>query len=68
MVIRRRKMEEEDRPKPKLAHVLGENLDMVSIEELRQRVILLEAEITRIRAEVERKAASKSAADAFFKS
>jgi uncharacterized small protein (DUF1192 family) len=68
MAVRRRKMEEEDRPKPKFAHVLGENLDMVSIEELHQRVILLEAEITRIKAEIERKTASKSAADSFFKS
>jgi uncharacterized small protein (DUF1192 family) len=61
-------MEEEDRPKPKTAHMPGENLDMVSIEELHQRVTLLEAEIARIKAEIQRKTASKSAADAFFKS
>jgi uncharacterized small protein (DUF1192 family) len=61
-------MEDEERPKPKSAHMLGENLDMVSIEELHQRVALLEAEITRLKAEIERKTASKSAADAFFKS
>jgi uncharacterized small protein (DUF1192 family) len=61
-------MEEEDRPKPKIAHIPGENLDMVSIEELHLRVALLEAEIARIKAEIQRKTASKSAADAFFKS
>lgn len=60
-------MEDEERPKPRLAHVLGENLDMVSIAELRQRVSLLEDEIARIKSEIARKTASKSAADAFFK-
>jgi uncharacterized small protein (DUF1192 family) len=61
-------MEDEDRPKPKTVHVLGENLDMVSIEELRLRVAVLEGEIQRINNEIARKIASKSAADTFFKS
>lgn len=61
-------MEDEDRPKPKTAHVLGENLDLVGVEELRLRVSVLEAEIARLNAEIDRKVASKSAADAFFKS
>lgn len=60
-------MEDEERPKPKFAHVLGENLDMVSIGELRQRVALLEEEIARIKSEIARKTASRSAADTFFK-
>jgi uncharacterized small protein (DUF1192 family) len=61
-------MEDEDCPKPKSVHVLGENLDMVSIEELRLRAAMLEEEVRRINSEIARKIASKSAADTFFKS
>jgi uncharacterized small protein (DUF1192 family) len=61
-------MEDEDRPKPKSLHVLGENLETVGVDELRLRVAALEQEIARITAEIDRKIASRSAADAFFKS
>jgi uncharacterized small protein (DUF1192 family) len=61
-------MEPDDLPKPKHEHVLGENLETVSLDELRLRVNLLKAEISRIEAEITRKQASKQAADAFFKS
>jgi uncharacterized small protein (DUF1192 family) len=60
-------MEDEDRPKQKMAHVVGENLEMLSVEELRLRVAMLESEIGRLKSEIERKVASRSAADAFFK-
>jgi uncharacterized small protein (DUF1192 family) len=55
-------------PKPKPQMVIGENLDTVSIAELEQRIQILESEIVRVKAEIARKIASKSAADAFFKS
>lgn len=55
-------------PKPKAQMVIGENLDAVSIAELEQRIQLLDSEIVRVKAEIARKVASKSAADAFFKS
>ncbi len=58
---------EDDRPKPKLAHVIGEMLDAISLEELEQRIAILDQEIGRIRAEIVRKTSSKSAADAFFR-
>ena len=59
--------EDPDRPAPKPRHAVGEPLDAVSVDELRERVALLRDEIARIEAEVARKQASRSAADAFFK-
>ena len=61
-------MEREDLPKPKHEHVLGENLEAISLDELNARVKILTFEIARIEAEITRKQASRSAADAFFKS
>jgi uncharacterized small protein (DUF1192 family) len=61
------KMELDDLPKPKPIMVIGEVLDVISVAELEDRITALEAEIQRVRAEIARKTASKSAADAFFK-
>lgn len=58
----------DDLPKPKHEHVLGENLEAISLDELNLRVSVLKREIERIEAEIVRKQASRSAADAFFKS
>ncbi len=55
-------------PKKKLAHEIGEPLDTISADELRERIGLLESEIERLRKAAEAKDASKRAADAFFKS
>jgi uncharacterized small protein (DUF1192 family) len=59
-------LENEPRPKPNI--VIGENLDSISRAELEQRIIDLESEIARIRAEIVKKQAGITAADAFFKS
>jgi uncharacterized small protein (DUF1192 family) len=58
----------DDLPKPKHDHVIGENLDAVSLDELSLRVKVLTGEIERIQVEIARKQASRSTADAFFKS
>jgi uncharacterized small protein (DUF1192 family) len=58
----------DDLPKPKHEHVLGENLAAISLDELNLRINVLKLEIERIEAEISRKQASRSAADAFFKS
>jgi uncharacterized small protein (DUF1192 family) len=58
---------DEDRPAIKREMVIGEILDTISVTELEQRIHQLEAEIVRVRAEIARKTASKSAAEAFFK-
>ena len=57
----------EDLPKKPAGIIVGENLDMLSVSELEQRIHDLEAEIERIRAALQSKRASKSAADAFFR-
>jgi uncharacterized small protein (DUF1192 family) len=60
-------MDIEDRPSPKPTMVIGENLDAISIAELEQRIVTLDSEIARIRAEIVRKQASKTAAASFFR-
>ena len=58
----------EDLPKKPAGVVLGENLDLLSVSELEHRVSQLESEITRVKAAITLKQASKNAADAFFRS
>ena len=52
--------------KPK-AHELGMVLDAMSVEELTDRIGLLEAEIARLRAAIEAKKKSRDAAASVFK-
>ncbi|MGB8315282.1 MAG: DUF1192 domain-containing protein [Aestuariivirga sp.] len=60
-------MDLDDAPKKPANMVIGENLDAISVAELEQRIQALDSEITRLRAEIARKQASRSAADAFFR-
>jgi uncharacterized small protein (DUF1192 family) len=60
-------MEEEDAPKKHPNMVIGENLDAISVAELEHRIEALDSEIARLRAEITRKQASRTAADAFFR-
>lgn len=60
-------MFDDDLPKKPKAHELGMLLDAMSIEELNDRIGLLEAEIARLRAAIELKQKSKSAAASVFK-
>ena len=59
--------EEDDKPKKKLVHEIGQDLALLSIEELRERIALLASEIERLEAARAKKQASRSAADDFFK-
>ena len=52
--------------KPK-GHEVGMVLDAMSVEELTDRIGMLEREIARLKAAIDSKQKSKSAADAFFK-
>jgi len=54
-------------PKKKITHEMGQELALLSVAELTERVALLREEIGRLEAEMARKNASKSAADLFFK-
>ena len=55
-------------PQKKVAHEVGCDLATLSEHELQERIALLRAEIGRLEEEVRRKAASREAASAFFKS
>jgi uncharacterized small protein (DUF1192 family) len=57
----------DDLPKKKVTHELGQDLSLLSVNELIERVGLLKDEIGRIEAEMARKRASQKAADTFFK-
>lgn len=60
-------MDEEERPKKKLGHEIGQDLALLSVEELRERIALLKEEIARLEAAMAAKQASRSTADRFFK-
>ena len=59
-------IEEDDRPKKKISHEIGQDLTLLSVEELAARVQLLNDEIKRLEADMVNKRASRSAADQFF--
>jgi uncharacterized small protein (DUF1192 family) len=59
--------EDEDRPKKKIAHEIGQDLTLLSVRELDERVALLQEEIARLEADKGKKQAQRSAADQFFK-
>lgn len=59
--------DEDDRPKKKLAHEIGQDLSLVSVEELKERIALLKAEIERLEADMAAKEKSRSAAESVFK-
>ena len=57
----------DDLPKKKTVHDLGQDLSLLSVGELGERVNLLKDEIGRLEAEIARKRSSQTAANAFFK-
>jgi len=60
--------EEDDRPRKKITHEIGQDLSLLSLEELTERVALLNAEVDRLKEAMTKKRASKDAANSFFKS
>lgn len=50
-----------------LDHVVREDLDPLSLDQLKARISVLEAEILRAQADIERKSTHMSAAEALFK-
>jgi uncharacterized small protein (DUF1192 family) len=59
--------DDEDAPKKKLVHEIGQDLTLLSAGELADRIALLKGEIARLEADIAKKQAVKSAADLFFK-
>jgi len=60
-------MDDDDRPKKKIVHEIGQELALISVKELDERIAILNEEIARLEADKGRKQASRSAADMFFK-
>ncbi|WP_426439771.1 DUF1192 domain-containing protein [Bradyrhizobium genosp. P] len=61
-------IEEDDRPPKKITHEIGQDLSLLSVEELTERIALLNTEIDRLNEAMSKKRASKDAANSFFKS
>ncbi|MDA9425244.1 MULTISPECIES: DUF1192 domain-containing protein [Bradyrhizobium] len=59
--------EDDDRPRKKITHEIGQDLSLLSVEELTERVALLKTEIVRLEEAATRKRASRDAANSFFK-
>ena len=60
-------IDDEDRPKKKIVHEIGQDLALLSVKELDERVALLKEEIGRLEAAKAGKQASRNVADTFFK-
>ena len=60
-------IDDDDKPKKKIAHEIGQDLTLLSVEELGARVKLLHDEINRLEADIVQKQTSRMAADQFFK-
>ena len=59
--------EDDDRPRKKITHEIGQELALLSVEELEARIALMREEIARLEADIARKKTSRNAADQFFK-
>lgn len=60
-------IDDDDRPLKKVTHEIGQDLALLSIEELGARVDLLKGEIARLETAVAAKQISRNVADQFFK-
>jgi len=59
--------EDEDRTRKAVLHEIGQDLSMLSVEELTARIGLLRGEIDRLEAAAAKKRASRDAANSIFK-
>ncbi len=59
--------DDDDRPKKKVAHEIGQDLSLLSVDEIAARIALLQEEIKRLEADKAQKNAKRAAADQFFK-
>ncbi len=59
--------DDDDRPKKKISHEIGQDLALISVRELEERIALLRQEIERLEADIRKKQSSRNVADQFFK-
>jgi uncharacterized small protein (DUF1192 family) len=60
-------IEDDDKPRKKVTHEIGQDLSLLSVEELTERIALMNSEIERLQVAMTKKRASKDAANSFFK-
>ncbi|MBN8967132.1 MAG: DUF1192 domain-containing protein [Rhizobiales bacterium] len=60
-------IDDEDRPRRKFGHEIGQDLSLLSVEDLSERIVLLSAEVERLKTEMTKKRASREAANNVFK-
>lgn len=60
-------MEDDDRPRKKISHDIGQDLSLLPVEELTDRIALLKGEIARLEEAATKKRASRDAANSVFK-
>jgi uncharacterized small protein (DUF1192 family) len=60
-------IDDDDKPRKKISHEIGQDLSLLSVEELGERIALLTAEIARLQSAQTMKRATRDAADRFFK-
>ncbi len=60
--------EDDDKPRRKVSHEIGQDLSLLSVEDLNERIALLTGEAERLKNEMAKKRASRDAANNFFKS
>jgi uncharacterized small protein (DUF1192 family) len=65
---KRMAIEDDDKPRKKVTHEIGQDLSLLSVEELTERIALMTSEIERLQVAMTKKRASKEAANNFFKS
>jgi uncharacterized small protein (DUF1192 family) len=58
---------DDDRPKPKRAHEIGQDLSLLSVDDLDDRIGVLKAEVARLEADKAGKQATRMAAESLFK-
>jgi uncharacterized small protein (DUF1192 family) len=58
---------DDELPKKKPVHEIGQDLSLLSVEELAERIAALKAEIARLETSMAAKRASRTSADQFFK-
>jgi uncharacterized small protein (DUF1192 family) len=61
-------IEDDDKPRRKISHDIGQDLSLLSVEELSERIALLSTEVERLQAAIAKKRASKDVANSVFKS
>lgn len=58
---------DDDRPRKKPTHEIGQDLSLLSVGDLEDRIGILEAEIVRLREALQARHRTRSAADSVFK-